>query len=468
MTPRARIARSSGRAGRRGMTRSTAAVAIGALLLAHLTLPTRASAESSAAVGPTPVTTTSPRQPAVVSQLHAGAARRELVPPVRVPLAGYSRRHGQLSTGVALTPSVRALVLRDGQTSVAIVSAELLVIDEALHEAVLRRLPKAEAPDVVLLAATHTHSGPGAYGRRFAEKISMGHYDPMVFDFLADQIAQAILKAGRRLQPVRVSRTIVAAEGLVNNRVAEDGPIDDRLRVLVFRAADGPVAVLANFAAHATTLGASNLQMSGDYPGVLARAVEQRHPATVCLFTAGMVGDQAPAKGGDGVDSTEWIGGQLAERVLRAIEVTSETLADGSSAAAASDAADGFDARGGLRAAQRRLRLPAARVRVGGGSMPRWLGRLLVDDDATLTAVAIGDTVLLGAPCDLTYELGRELADALRAGGREPIVVSFANDYVGYCVSESLYGRDEYEARMAFNGPNAGRMIIDALAELIP
>jgi hypothetical protein len=64
--------------------------------------------------------------------------------------------------------------------------------------------------------------------------------------------------------------------------------------------------------------------------------------------------------------------------------------------------------------------------------------------------------------------LGRELADARRAGGREPIVVSFANDYVGYCVSESLYGRDEYEARMAFNGPNAGRMIIDALAELIP
>ena len=58
--------------------------------------------------------------------------------------------------------------------------------------------------------------------------------------------------------------------------------------------------------------------------------------------------------------------------------------------------------------------LPPARVRAGHLTFPRWLGRRLVDDDATLSVVAIGSTVLFGAPCDLAASLGAQLKEAAR------------------------------------------------------
>jgi hypothetical protein len=90
-----------------------------------------------------------------------------------------------------------------------------------------------------------------------------------------------------------------------------------------------------------------------------------------------------------------------------------------------------------------------------------------VDDDATLSLVAVGNTVFLGVPCDLTTGLGQELKAAARARGLDPMVVGFANDYVGYCLPASLYERGDYEASLAFNGPNTGELITTRLVQML-
>lgn len=413
--------------------RNVLAVACGVLWLVP--------AASAVEPGPTPVL--------------AGAAVSTFALPAGVPLAGYSRRKGQPSQGIHDPVCARAVVLEHGATQVVLVSADVLIIDEMLYAAVRRRLLAAGLePDFTLwLAATHTHSGPGAYGRRFAEKISMGHFDPAVFDALVRGIVEAVQAAGTHLVPVAVGYQTVATEGLVKNRAAEAGLTDNRLVVIglfPLEAPSTPLAVLGSFAAHPTALGAWNRQLSADYPGVWATAIEQAHPGTVALFFAGAVGDQAPVKSGEKFERAAWIGEALARHTLAALTGMSSTAPPI------------------LAGRQRVVLLPRAQVRFSKRwALPGWLSRRLADDDATLTAWRLGDIVALGAPCDLETALGAQLHAAARAQGRHPLVVSFVDDYIGYCVSPARYADGEYEALMAFNGPTTGPRLVEELQTLM-
>ena len=387
------------------------------------------------------------------SEVRAGVARATFELPRGVPLAGYSRRHGRPSRGVHDPVGVRALVITDAQTTVALVSCDLLIIDEHLFGEVRRRLLAQGLPEdlVLFLAATHTHSGPGGYGEQFLEKLSMGHFDPGVFDRLAAAMTEAVIRADHQRQPIRIGYGTTATQGLVVNRVDPHGLVDDRLIVTLFYPAsvDMPLAVLVSFAAHPTTLGAWNRQLSADYPGVLMRELERRFPGTTAFFFAGAVGDQGPVKSGDRFERAEWVGQRLAAQASALIEtVQPESPTQ-------------------VQAEQEHMRLPPPHVRLGRVVLPRWVGARLVDDDATLSVAAVGRSLFIGVPCDLAASLGMRLKDVAAAQGVEPMIIGFANDYIGYCVSEPLYEAKQYESSMAFNGPKAGELVVDRLVQMI-
>lgn len=388
----------------------------------------------------------------------AGVASQAFTVRAGVPLAGYSRRDGAPSRGQHDPVGVRALVLEDAEGAVAIVSCDLLIIDERLASAVSARVAQRspEPPPTLFLAATHTHSGPGAYGRTFLEKLSMGHYEPAVFEALVEQIADTILRARASRQPIRLAVGREPTDGLVVNRIDPHGPTDSELIVCALYPVQGsqPLAVLVNFSAHPTTLGAWNRQLSADYPGVVARALETRWPSALCFFVAGAVGDQAPVTQGDAFERAEWLGGQLAQRAIALLEQAEPR------------------APRRLLVRQETLPLPPAAVRLGRWlTLPRWWGAQLVDDDATLSLIVFGDVALHGVPCDLAASLGQQLKAAARSRGMEPLVVGFVNDYIGYCIPESLYHTNAYEASLAFNGPRTGTLVvqrsIDMLNELV-
>jgi len=384
-------------------------------------------------------------------QLFVGTAKLELIPPGAPPLAGYSRRRGRPSTGIHDTPFVRAIVLQDHGTTVALVSCDLLIIDERLVEAVHTRLgtPPSRQPASLVVAATHTHSGPGAYGQKFLEKLSMGHFDPAVFDFLATRIAQAIAMAATHLQPVTLRHATTATEGLVVNRMGRE-VVDAELTVLSLDdERRNPVAFLVNFSAHPTTLGSWNRQLSADYPGALTSALEQRYPGATCLFLAGAVGDQAPVKHGERFEPSRWLGEQLAARVTASL--------DGAHQGQAST----------IRVIQRTVGLPPAHLQLGRLQLPSWLSQPLVDDDAALSLLAVDHALFIGVPCDLSAELGLELKAHARALGYQPLLVGFANDYIGYCLPERLYRTISYEASLAFNGPTTGSMLVEELKRMM-
>ncbi|HSN90315.1 MAG TPA: neutral/alkaline non-lysosomal ceramidase N-terminal domain-containing protein, partial [Anaeromyxobacteraceae bacterium] len=123
--------------------------------------------------------------------LRAGAAAVPFDLPEGVPIGGFARlSYG--SEGVREPVGARALVLAVPGCKVALASAEILLVPEALEEAVLARVTDLGLSGVVI-AATHTHAGPGGYWQHpFGELIATGGYDPHVRDAVAGGIAEAI------------------------------------------------------------------------------------------------------------------------------------------------------------------------------------------------------------------------------------------------------------------------------------
>ncbi|MBI2884940.1 MAG: neutral/alkaline non-lysosomal ceramidase N-terminal domain-containing protein [Candidatus Omnitrophica bacterium] len=388
-------------------------------------------------------------------ELKAGAASAEFALPRGVPLAGYSRRKGRPSTGTHDPVGAHALVLTTDRRAIALVSLDVLIVDEALSQAIRDRVLRGGRVDptaTMLIAATHTHSGPGAYGRRFLEKISMGHYDPEAFDGIVEAAAMSVERAVSRLAPASIVAARAELPQLIQNRMDPRGRTDPAVQVLgVYPSgANDPLALVVNFSAHPTSLGSWNRQLSADYPGAARRAIAERFPNAVVLFFAGAVADQAPAKSGDAFERAERIGRPIAAAALGLLEhMTPETGED-------------------IEAVQRTIPLPPAKARLSTTTaLPGWMSRRLVDDDATLTLAAVGGIAFIGVPCDLSSELGLELKEAARAAGWTGMIVGFADDYIGYCLPSRWYDSGAYEALMSFNGPTTGPLIVEELKRMM-
>ena len=96
--------------------------------------------------------------------LYAGAAQRVITPPVGVSMSGWNpRASGDIrSRYVRDDLYARALVLRNGSRSWALVAVDLSGVDAVATEQI--RCGAAErtglSPDAIMVCATHTHSGP--------------------------------------------------------------------------------------------------------------------------------------------------------------------------------------------------------------------------------------------------------------------------------------------------------------------
>jgi neutral ceramidase len=124
-------------------------------------------------------------------------------------------------------------------------------------------------------------------------------------------IAESVRLAKAGLAPVGGWVAVGRAEGIsFNRRILREGqveaiwqpqqlspqdrpagPVDPDVGVLVFEAADKPVASLLNFAMHPTSVG-GGVKISADYPGVFTRLVSERHGAEmISIFANGTCGN---------------------------------------------------------------------------------------------------------------------------------------------------------------------------------
>ncbi len=205
---------------------------------------------------------------------------------------GYGSRHLP-SAGHHDPLSVRAVAFDDGRAQALLIVCDVIGVDSVLTAGVRQRLQEGlgVAPDLVMLAATHTHSGPAGV------RISAHPLDASLRATLADTIVACAEEALTKLQPVRLAYGQATVTGLNQNRRDPSAATPARLDVLVCHGEDElPVAIVVGFACHPTVLDHGNLHYSADYPGAVVTALEAALPGAVATFVAGACAEVNPAR----------------------------------------------------------------------------------------------------------------------------------------------------------------------------
>jgi neutral ceramidase len=384
-------------------------------------------------------------EPVKAGPLSAGVAAVDITPPVGTPLGGYGARRGRRSTGVHDRLYAKALVLDNRSERIAIVACDLIGVSKAVKQQVLKRIGRAAGLDSahLLICATHTHSGPGALSPEFVWQLAMGRYDAGLRNDLVKKLSGAIASASGHRRPARIGWGVTSAPEFVSDRRDRD-PVKVTDPQLVVMRVDGvdrkPLAVLANFAAHGTCLGAKNMLVSADFPGYLQRRLEARIGGVCAMFANGAEGDQAPRSpfGKTGYDEAEEIGLGLADRA-------NETWSRITTSQEVKLAAVSFPVR-----------------------LPETLTSLLSTTSTEIQALSIAGLTIMAVPGEMTAPLGIALKEqARRLGFPQPCIVGLANDHIGYILTADQYRRGGYERSVSGYGAGLGRFMRSAFASAL-
>ena len=397
--------------------------------------------------------------------LKAGFARIDITPGRDCSLLGYEFRQQELppgNAGVHDPLHARALVLAsdDGAPAV-LVSCDLCILTVPMAR--LLRSAIAEAahttPDRVILATTHTHSGPfpntaeTAGHRGFLTTFAgdeARHPDAEYTELLQQRLREAAASAAGLLVPVTVSvqqaplgiaydRRVMTPDGLRHcwnpqeSPELQPGPAPDPTCVVLgLRQPGGPRQILLwSVAAHAVVLGKTSRVVSADWPGRACELLEGYIPGARSVFLQGASGDCHP-----------WVATQedpaQIEPVARAAASGVALLAEA------------------LRQADEPVRLKTAVRTVT-------IGKAEMD----LAAWAIGPAVLAAVPVEL---FGRPAMDLRRRTGRPLLLATCGNGWTGYWPEADVFDQGGYEinaARHMGRSPGDTERLIDELASLI-
>jgi hypothetical protein len=250
----------------------------------------------------------------------------------------------------------RALVLQTGDTTVAIVSLDLVGFFhnkiEEIRARVKERLPNNEV-DYILISSTHAHEGPDSVGQWGRAQGGIPIETGARPDFLKDIVektAQAIVEAQGKLRKakLRVGLSRTGREGFL--RDSRDPKIFyDEVHVMQLTAVDGGevISTLVNWGNHPEALSDINNFVSSDFPHFTREALEKGLPkgastpeipayGGVAIYLQGAVGALMTPLGVDVPDldgtlqkqsnyaKTRALGQQLAVKAFEALEKSEE------------------------------------------------------------------------------------------------------------------------------------------------
>jgi hypothetical protein len=258
----------------------------------------------------------------VFGAFRAAVAVRDVTPEKLLPVSGgvgasqpVTRKIGQLT--------VRALVLENDGTRVAICSTDFLGFPGVLCNRVRSRVPGIPAQNV-LIGATHCHSAPDCYG--FPDRSGKTGADLEYIESVCGKLAEAINEAVDHLQPAKVRIATGKAQGKIAYNYYAERLYDPRCHVIqVLNAAGAPVATLINYASHPEIIGPDQGILCPDFVGPLCDRVKERNAGTALFMNSaqgGMV--TADCRGPDGKDIQTWdecirIGNLLADEAIRIV-----------------------------------------------------------------------------------------------------------------------------------------------------
>jgi len=232
--------------------------------------------------------------------MKAGAARRDITPPVGTILMGYAPR---ISTSVHDGLTATALALEQDNSKTVLLSISTTIIDDAETQRIRDAVGEALAIpfEHVTVCAWQTHSGPATqtcdgwddrndeYCRGILEPGCVGAALEA-----ASKLADAYVGVEETESQVGINRRQILVNGEVVLGQNPFGPCDKTMTAIRFVSAGDmkPIANIIHYGAHPTATGASG-EITRDWPGVMVDCVEGEMGG-MTLFVNGAVGDVGP------------------------------------------------------------------------------------------------------------------------------------------------------------------------------
>ncbi|MBN1804834.1 MAG: hypothetical protein JW837_06255 [Sedimentisphaerales bacterium] len=428
--------------------------------------------------------------------LRAGVSRVNITPPLGVKLIGSK---GYPSDAILDDLYAKSLVFSDGETTLAIVSADLLYspledITNPVREIVTE---KTGIPaENILVCATHTHSGPEVFSRSKLAPVQRKNADIDQFYLrsLINKMAGSVFiayqnmkdssrKAGSQVKigaakgelaeiiynrrpkkadgmvemaftlPPEVTATkgiVTDAEGNVRvtftlpDKELEFGPVDPEICVLrVEDSEGGVVATLVNFGCHPVSIYPYlNNSISADYPAYTAKVVEEMEGG-ICLFTLGPAGNVVPVQ--RGVEPREQIGKAIGGEALRKLQFVG-TRSDVT-----------------LKSLKKEVRFPIKESSPKQGESTEAKAEYITTE---IQVLRLGEVYILGLPGEILAEVGLEIKR--KSGVENLFVISICNDSIGYVCHGRAYDEGGYECGAGTNlAKGAGEIMVKEALALI-
>ena len=377
-----------------------------------------------------------------------GAARVEITPPLNVGIlmSSVEERWAPFE-GVQSPLLARALVMRNaaehGANAVAIVALDLLGLSgtavggwHAFKARISESAGQVVHPDRIVLACSHTHSGPESAA--LSDLYKTPQHKAWI-TLLIERIGKSIAEAARTTCPCRLEHRVTTAPGWgIFRRIhttqgillshppppdhivlSRDGPVDDSVNLLVARdVREGHVvAMVVNATCHPVHEMCIP-RVSADFPGILAGALEEWHPGCVALFLNGAAGNINPTTVSAGPDASRHHGMALAGAIQR-------LLASGTMSGSTN---------GRIALVRRAVALPSRSSTglVAGGSL-----------HAEVVGLRVGPMAFAFLPGEPFVETALSLRE--QSPFDATAVVGYAEDYIGYVPTDAAFIEGGYE-----------------------
>jgi hypothetical protein len=185
------------------------------------------------------------------------------------------------ASGVADPQWARAIVVRQNETTIALVSLDTFSVFLDDTDAIRARVDSALGVDYVATCASHTHQGADTLGIYGLDESSSG-VDPEYLERIRDGAARAVEMATANLERARIQYASFDFRDQPGGtyRYVSDARhpriIDDKALILRFEAVDddATIATWVNFGAHAEYWGTRNSLLSSDFPHHLREGIE--------------------------------------------------------------------------------------------------------------------------------------------------------------------------------------------------
>ena len=211
----------------------------------------------------------------------------------QVFLAGFGRPASRPAIAVHDDVYVRCLIINYDGTSIVFVALDLIGYGIDQVDAVREEVQDEYGleADNVIIACTHTHSGPDTLGL-WTGTIPGVNWPYM--EYVGAQIVECIGQAYQNMEKARIRFASTSVPGLMKNS-RDPGRVYPDLEVMKVEDRRGDtIATMINYAGHPEVLVTENLEITSDYVGYLRDKVEEKLGGVAIFFNGALGGMITP------------------------------------------------------------------------------------------------------------------------------------------------------------------------------